>query len=181
MTMFAGIDYSMTSPAICVGSKLDFDSCKIFYYTTKIKLQGKTGTNIYGMMAPPYEHEMERYHNITEWAMSILLKFKVTEVCLEGYSMGSNGSRVFNIGENTGILKHTLWSKGIKYSTPAPTQVKKHFTGKGNANKDAMHQCFLDKTCVNIAELFGQKTDSNPVSDIVDSYAMFDYGMTNSF
>lgn len=178
--MYAGIDYSMTSPAICIGSKLDYKSCMVFYYTTKVKLQGKKSNNIYGIMAPPYEHEMERYHNIAEWALSVLLRFKVSGVCVEGYSMGSKGN-VFNIGENTGILKHELWKHNIKYHTPAPTQVKKYFTGKGNANKDIMHQSFVEKTGVSVADIFNQKTDSNPVSDIVDSYAMLDYGISNSF
>ncbi len=82
--MYAGIDYSMSSPSITIGNSTDFSKSKSFFYTTKKKNEGKFGTNIYGMMAPPYEHEMERFHNISEWAMTILKKFNVTEACIEG-------------------------------------------------------------------------------------------------
>lgn len=174
--MYAGIDFSMTCPAITVGTSSDFKKCKSFYYTDKAKFQGAMGHDIYGMQMIPYEHEMERFHNISEWAMSIMKKFKVTDVCLEGYSMGSKGN-VFNIGENTGILKYNLWKAGIKYQTPAPTQVKKYFTGKGNANKLSMHEAFEEKTGISIADLFDLAADKNPVSDVVDSYAMLCYGV----
>lgn len=179
--MYCGIDYSMTSPSLTVGPSKDFSKCKSFFYTTKKKHEGKFGTNIYGMMAPPYEHEMERFHNISEWAMAILTKFNVTEVCIEGYSMGSSNGRVFNIAENTGLIKWKMWNSGIKYHSAPPTTVKKYFTGKGNAKKDFMHLCFLERTGVNIADIFGQKEDSNPVSDIVDSHAMLCYGIDNHF
>jgi len=177
----AGIDFSMSSPAITVGKSLNYtQDCKSFYYTDKKSLEGKFGTNIYGMMTLPYEHQMERFHNITEWALSILKQFKVVDVCLEGYSMGSKGT-VFNIGENTGILKHTMWINNISFITPAPTQVKKYFTGKGNANKEVMYDSFYDQTNVDLLSIFNKTSKtSNPISDIVDSYAMLSYGINGN-
>lgn len=176
--MYAGIDYSYTSPSICIGPSKDVNKCKMFFYTDKKKFQGKFGNNVFGIAAPPYESQIERFHNISEWAMSILLKFNVTDVCLEGYAMGSTGSRVFNIGENTAILKYRMWQNNIRYITPAPTAVKKHFTGKGNAKKPDMHDSFVELTGLSIADLLQSKPDSNPVSDIVDGYAMLHYGIT---
>ena len=126
----------------------------------------------------PYEHEQERFYNISEWAMSILERFKVTYVCLEGYSMGQKGT-VFNIGENTGLLKQKMWQKNIKYCTPAPTAVKKYFTGKGNAKKEQMYECFLEMTGVDLVKILNQTPNKNPISDIVDSYAMLCYGIDN--
>jgi Holliday junction resolvasome RuvABC endonuclease subunit len=178
--MFAGIDYSMTSPSITVGYSKEFGKCKTFIYNKSKKFEGIHPHNIYGIIPFPYEEEMERFTNISEWAISILKKFKVMEVCLEGYSMGSTG-RVFSIAENTAVLKYMMYVNGIKYYTPAPTQVKKFFCGKGNAGKDLMHDAFLEKTQVNIANIFNVSTDKSPVSDIVDSYAMLCYGLDNYF
>lgn len=177
---YAGIDYSMSSPSITVGPSKDFKKCKTFFYTDKSKLEGVHQHHIYGIMKLPYEHEMERFSNITEWAMSILKQFKVTEVCIEGYSMGSKG-RVFGIAENTGLLKYMMWKNNIKYHTPAPTSVKKDFCGKGNAGKDLMYEAFVEKTNVDLVAIFNQKPDSNPISDIADSYAMLCYGIDHYF
>lgn len=177
---FAAIDFSMTSPAITVGTSKDFSKCKTFFYTTKKTLEGKYPNNIYGFLAPPHTHEMERFDNISEWIMSIIRTFKVTDVCIEDYAFAAKG-RVFHIAENTGLLKWKLWKAGVKYTSAPPTTVKKYFTGKGNAKKDMMHACFYEQTGVNIAEMFEQKEDSNPVSDIVDSYAMICYGIDNIF
>lgn len=176
--MIAGIDYSMSSPAITVGPSTNFSKCKSFFYTDKKKLEGKFGSNVYGMLKHPYEHEMERFDLISEWAMTILKKFNVQEVCLEGYAMGASG-RVFHIAENTGLLKYKLWSNGIKYSTPAPTSVKKLFSGKGNSNKELMHEAFVKRTSVDLTDIMEVSADKNPISDIVDSYAMLCYGLDN--
>lgn len=175
MVMVMGIDYSMTSPAITVGSSTNFDKCKSFFYTDKKKLEGKFGDNVYGMMKQPYESEIERYNLISEWTMSIIKKFNVQEVCLEGYAMGASGSRIFNIAENTGLLKYKLWYNGISFQTPSPSTVKKLFSGKGNSNKQAMYDSFLERTKVDLSEIMGTKSDKNPISDVVDSYAMLCY------
>lgn len=177
---WAGIDFSMSSPAITVGYKQDFSTCKTFFYTPKAKYEGVFGSNIYGMMASPYEHQMERFDNLAIWTLTILQRFKVTEVCLEDYSYGSKGN-VFNIGENTGIMKHLLWKNNIKYYTAAPTQIKKSFSGKGNANKEDMHEAFETETGLSVAKLLNAKAKDSPVSDIVDSYAVFKYGMEHHF
>lgn len=176
--MYAGIDYSLSCPAITIGPSKDFGKCKSFYYTNKKKLEGKFDHGIFGMLALPYEHEMERIENISEWAMSILKKFKVSDACIEDYSFGSKG-RVFHIAENAGLLKWKMWKAGIKYNSVPPTSAKKYFTGKGNSGKDVMHQSFVKETGVDISFIFGLKEDSNPVSDIVDSYAMLCYGIDN--
>src|SRR5690554_3426607 len=102
---WAGIDYSMTCPAITIGTSTDYGKCKSFFYSGSKKFEGKFGDNIYGMLHMPYETQMERFHNISEWAMSILIKFKVTDVCLEGFAMAGKG-RITDIAENTGILKY---------------------------------------------------------------------------
>lgn len=127
-------------------------------------------------MMPLWDSEEERFDIISDWAMAVLSKYNVTMLCLEGYSMGSSKGRVFNIAENIGLFKHKLHKSEIPFITPAPTAVKKHFTGKGNANKDLMYEALLDKGLeTDVEKLLNCKSKDSPVSDIVDSYAMVSY------
>ena len=90
---------------------------------------------------------------------------------MENYAYGATG-RVFNIAENTGILKKQLREAGFKYTVIPPTVIKKYATGKGNASKDLMYETFLSETQVDLQSQLSPKSTkiSNPVSDIVDSY-----------
>ena len=63
---------------------------------------------------------------------------------MEGYSFGSTG-RVFNIAENTGILKYNLWAALIHFDVLAPTTVKKFATGSGSASKVDMFNQFVEE------------------------------------
>ena len=85
--------------------------------------------------------------------------------------MGSKG-RVFNIAENTGVLKYKLWQSRIPVTITPPTTIKKFATGKGNADKFAMYEAFKKETKVDLRkEISPNKKDvGNPVSDIIDSY-----------
>ena len=96
-------------------------------------------------------------------------------VTIEGYSMGSKG-KVFHIAENTGLLKYKLWKHNIPFDTPAPTTVKKFATGKGNAPKERMYECFEATTGWDLESLLDCRRDKNPVSDVVDAYYMATYG-----
>lgn len=181
--MCAGIDYSMQCPAIAIHPMKpikNFNDVKVFFYTKETKYKSSFNKNIHGMTHFPYESEMERFDNISEWALAILNKFNVKEVALEGYSMGSKGV-VFNIGENTGILKYKLWQAGIECITPAPTTVKKHFTGKGNAKKEAMLEAFDKRFDVDLRNIlnYTRKNIESPIGDIVDCTAVVDYLISN--
>lgn len=181
MTILAGIDYSYTCPSICVfdtkDGELTFEKCKVFYFIEQ-KSMAKTFGNIHGILIPEWECNEERYNIICDWATSILTKLKVTDVCLEGYAMGSQKGMLFNIAENTSLLKTFMWKNGIKFIIPAPTQIKKFATGKGNAKKDAMGECFIKETGVMLHEIMGKKRiDMKPCNDIVDSYYMLKFGL----
>lgn len=176
--MIAGIDYSMTSPAITVGTSPDFKKCKTFFYTDKKKFCNVYPESIIGMKSFPYESQEERFNNISEWALSIMKKFNVQECMVEDYAMGAKG-KVFHIAENTGLLKHKLWANNIIMYTVAPTSAKKYFAGKGNANKEVMHEAFVQQTGVHVGDLLGAKITDSPCSDIVDSYAMLCYYFGN--
>ena len=92
---------------------------------------------------------------------------------LEDYAYAATG-RVFNIGENTGILKYRLARSDINIYTVTPNEVKKFATGKGNANKELMLSNFITQTGVDVREIMDYAGE-NPISDIVDSYYICKY------
>ena len=173
----AGIDYSLCSPAICIyhGDDVEggftFNNCS-FHYLTDIKKYATTFLeNIHGESFGVIDGESSRYDCISSWAVDIILKYGCDQVALEGYSYGSKG-KIFHIAENTGILKYKLYQNSIPVDIVAPTTVKKFATGKGNADKEMMHDSFLTETEKNLKKIITplKKKASNPVSDIVDSY-----------
>lgn len=176
--IIAGIDYSYTSPAICVydtDNELTFENLWFYNMNDKKKLVGAYG-NLSITNFPEWNTNEERYRNICKWASRILVGLAVKEVTIEGYSFGSSSGLVFNIAENASLIKQYMDMNGIKFHTPTPSQVKKNFTGKGNAKKEAMVEEFYKRypegnfhKMLNIKE--GIK-DMKPIDDIVDSFAV---------
>jgi Holliday junction resolvasome RuvABC endonuclease subunit len=165
----AGVDYSMSCPAITVitDSDTDFRNCQVYYMLDSNKYTGKFG-NLTGVLPPSHKVQIERFLHISEWAINILKGCDF--VGMEDYAMGAKG-KVFHIAENTGLLKYFCYKNKIPLELFAPTAVKKFATGKGNADKQKMYDHFLKETNVDLVkELSYEKQLGNPVTDIVDSY-----------
>ena len=179
-----GIDYSLNSPAICIaGDDFDFDKCSFHFLTSKKKHIGKFGKNIFGYEIKDYKTPIERFTNISTWALDIIHKHKTdtAKVFIEGYSFGSKGQAVFQIAENCGILKYRLQlSPSILYDTVVPSVVKKFASGKGNADKQLMYDSFNKHTKQDLLKMFDMGKLNNPVTDIVDSYYIAKVGYENS-
>lgn len=172
----AGIDYSMTSPAICVGEvDSPYEDLKFFAFGKK-KMQGYHYDQFTIDEYPKWTVAQERYNALANWALQIIKEYDVEMVSMEGYSFGSKG-KVFNLAENMGLLKHRLWELDIPFIEIPPTQAKKFATGKGNADKDAMFKAFVDRTGVDLKVALGDTTKGigNPVSDLIDAYYMRRY------
>lgn len=171
-----GIDYSLTSPSICIfdGDVWTIDNCKFYWLNGKKKTQ-KIFNQFNGCAYPEWNIDLERYDNISEW----VLKFtsSVSSVFIEGYSMASKG-KVFNIAENAGILKYKLYKLNIPLFLIPPKTAKKFATGNGNANKEMMVEQFFKETSIDLCSILDMKV-TNPIDDIVDSYFMCKYGFTN--
>ena len=137
-----GIDYSLTSPAICVmnGEKLNF-----YYLTNKKKYDGKMSDNIEGQLHDEWDNPMHRFGLISDWVFYVLYDLHEGdyEIFIEGYSYGSKGQGLFQIAENCGILKYRLEQDVLSYKSVVPSVVKKGATGKGNADKDMMYEFSL--------------------------------------
>jgi len=179
-----GIDYSLNSPAICIaGDDFDFNKCSFHFLTSKKKHIGQFGKNIFGYEHKEYKNPIIRFSNISMWALDIIHKHKTdtAKVFVEGYSFGSKGQAVFQIAENCGILKYRLqMSPSILYDTIVPSVVKKHASGKGNADKQLMYDSFLNHTGADLLKAFDMGKLNNPVTDIVDSYYIAKVGYENT-
>ena len=185
MRKIAGVDYSLTSPAICVWKAeddrlFDFDSCDLYYLETAQRLK-RANIGILNLHPEPYpdwETEEQRHDLLSDWAMSCI---QGCEVFIEGYAFATSGkSHVRSVAENTGLLKHKMYKAKQAFTSIPPSVIKKYATGKGNANKDLMYDAF-SKECVTPVDL--QKTLrpkstklTNPTTDIVDSYWICKYG-----
>jgi len=175
-----GIDYSLTSPAVCINNEGEY----MFYYlTNKKKYIGQMAKNIIGYEHQEYDTPIRRFSQISDWAINTFNRLnydlKNLKVFIEGYSFGSKGQAVFQIAENCGILKYRLQQLNIQYDTVVPSVVKKGATGKGNADKDMMYESFLKETKIDLKKIFDTDKVGNPVSDIADSYFIQKVGYEN--
>ena len=172
--IIAGIDYSLRSPCVCVFAGLEnetftFDRCTFYFLTDTKKYATFFLKNIYGERFQDWNQDFQRYKSIADWTMDKVMGCE--QIALEGYSMGSKG-KVFHIAENTGVLKYKIYNAGVPLEIIPPTSLKKFATGKGNSDKDAMHQKFMRDSGIDLkSRITPDKTKvGNPVSDIVDSY-----------
>lgn len=175
-TVTVGIDYSLTSPCVCVSRDKTFSNSFFYFLNDRKTVQGKVH-NILGEQHDEYMTDQERYENIASWVLTILAGFKKEEITIliEGYSFGSTG-RVFNIAENCGILKYMLYKNGYKFFTVPPTVVKKFATGKGNATKEKMYESFVKDTLIELHSIISPTTKlGSPTTDIVDAWYIARY------
>ena len=190
--MKIGIDYSLSSPGICVNTskgEFRYEDCTFYFLTNTKKYDATfcrpfvTNVRYIGTSHKPYTSEPERYSQIADWAINIIKSYgdattgmnriKPT-IQIEDYSYGSTG-RVFHIAENLGLLKYKLKMEcGWDYTLLPPSVIKKFATDKGNANKDLMLDAFEKDTGTNLAQVF-DTTSKSPVSDVADAYFICKY------
>ena len=161
-----GIDYSLTSPAICVNN----GNLMFFYLTNKKKWIGQMSEDIIGYEHKEWTDPIQRFKQISDFALDIINQTYLPKVYIEGYSFGSKGQGLFQIAENCGLLKYRLMENKIPYDTIVPSVVKKGATGKGNADKDMMYEAFKKETKLDLKKIFDTEKVGNPISDIADSY-----------
>ena len=180
--IIVGIDYSLTSPCVCVSRDKTFSNSFFYYLNDRKSVQGVCH-NIFGDQHEEYLTDQERYENIAEWVLTILADFEKKDVVvmIEDYSFGSKG-KVFNLAENCGILKYMLYKAGYRFFTVPPTVVKKFATGKGNATKDKMYGKFVEETEIDLHKIISPTTKlGSPTTDIVDAWyiARYMHELTN--
>lgn len=169
-----GIDYSLTCPCVCVSNNKSFEDSYFHFLTDTKKHTGQYLENILGDLHDEYLTDQQRYENIASWVLNIvdpLPKSNVT-ILIEDYAFAAKG-RVFNLAENCGLLKYLLYKREYNFHTVAPSVIKKHATGKGNANKELMYAAFEDLTGVDLIGAYGAAKGgkvNSPITDIIDSF-----------
>jgi hypothetical protein len=74
-----------------------------------------------------YVSQEERYHNISNWALSVLSNHHIEKVFIEDYAFAATG-RVFHIAENCGVLKYRMWMANYEIT---PIEEKKEISLSG--------------------------------------------------
>ena len=172
--MYFGIDYSMTSPAVCAMD--DDGNLKGMMCFAQRKRELKIQSDLLEILEYPsvWENNIERFDMISDTVLEFIRKHSEGTgedmVFLEGYAYGATGSRVFQVAENCGILKLKIVKAGYPLYMIPPAQAKKHATGRGTANKLAMYDAFRKLYPeIDLVGIFKTGKSDNPVSDLTDS------------
>lgn len=185
--IYVGIDYSLTSPSVCVYNSdrgdFVFDNCT-FSVISDVKIPPNLPKNIFISPHKPWTNQDERYHNIADYLIKTNCLESADVILIEDYAFAAKG-RVFGIAENTEVLQYNLWLKKKQYTKISPKSIKKWATGSGNAAKEQMVEAFhKNPKNPDMFSIFASprkktgKVDS-PLSDIVDSYFICGWAVTN--
>lgn len=179
--ILGAVDYSLTSPCVAIyntdKNSFNFNKCIFYFLSTKKSMEEYCISNISNircLLYPEWKSNEDRYEKLSSWAMSKLAAVEL--IVIEGYSFGSKGRALFNLAENTGILKWKLYKANKRFEIVAPTIIKKYATGKGNASKTILEESFIKQENIDIRKLLKQTNSQfNPSSDIIDAYYMLKY------
>ncbi len=130
-----GIDPSLNSTGVAILSQRPGEKPDLIHSESIILNKNKGTPQIMGI---------ERLQYIRNQVAEILAKYPPAVVLIEGYSFGSRGRAIFNLGELGGILRVLIADLGIKLIEMAPSELKRKFTGKGNADKAQMAATMKD-------------------------------------
>ena len=108
-----GIDYSLTSPAICINN----GNLMFYYLTNKKKWQGMMDESIVGYEHKEWTDPIQRFTQISDFALDIIKDTYNPKIYIEGYSFGSKGQGLFQIAENCGIIIMVMNLAGVRLHT----------------------------------------------------------------
>lgn len=169
-----GIDYSMTSPSICLADNA-------YVYVTNVKNRQITiNEESFVVKAKHFDYQKSKTNEFDNQIHRFnQLSVKITEdwidkiepgiAVFENYAMSAKGNMT-GIAENTGILKSKLSNYGWHIETVAIPTVKKFATGSGRASKEEMADAWFKIFGFHAHDKIGCLKGCSPASDIVDSY-----------
>ena len=162
-----GIDFSLTSPAICVYKNGEYSFISFFNDGGKDWKKSKSKTyryhnelnNIIDVI--PYTRQIDdsnyRNEQKTKMADALMIVSLIIEklktiidgdviIGLEGFSYGSVSSSTLDLAMYNSFLRMKLIENfgSDCLNIISPTEGKKKLFGKGNANKEDMIQAFID-------------------------------------
>jgi Holliday junction resolvasome RuvABC endonuclease subunit len=115
MLRVLALDLSLTATGWAMGSHMAFTSAVL----ASAKLRG-----------------MIRLNWIRGWLREVMEHDDIDLVVLEGYSFGSKGRAVINLGELGGVIRLELFGRRMPVAEVPPASLKKYATGRGNAPKE---------------------------------------------
>lgn len=177
--MFVGIDYSINSPAICMSTSEHIEDCHFYAFASNKKQESISHSQVnLTKRIKKFDNRIDKYIYNAETTIKILLDNNINHVSIEGYSYNSISSSTIQIAENGGILRYYLNKNNISWTEYAPTEIKKFASGRGNAKKDLMYHSWISVGGLDLSTILDtENLDSNPLSDIVDSYFIMKMGM----
>lgn len=125
MTTVLALDLSLTSSGYCYR---DYQSDRV------------TGTLKAGDRRGP-----ERMSWLRDEVMALEYESNAELVAIEGFSFGSKGRAVVDIGGLGWVVRTSLWDAGVPFVEVAPSLVKKYACGSGAANKDMVRDAARDR------------------------------------
>lgn len=179
---FVGVDYSLSSPAYCISSSDDPtpDDCTFIVYADKKAHLKISHPQIKVIKKNEDLKEMARYIANSDMLFDFLHRDFIEGVFMEGYSFGSTSSSMMQIAENAGVFKHRLHQFEVPVTVFPPTTIKKFATGKGNATKHMMYDAWLKHDGWDLISIFkAVSPNTNPLSDLVDSYFILRKGISD--
>jgi Holliday junction resolvasome RuvABC endonuclease subunit len=178
----------MSSPAICVD---DDGHYRIYFVNankkvcTTFTIGNVTVEGIYynsGNVNDEKKVKLRVAHSDTERfvTLSMLFEERIPQVdvlskfaVFEAYAFGAKG-RLAQIGENTGVMKAILRSKGYGIETISPTSVKLSAFGHGKADKIQMADAWFDRFGFHVHDQLCCDKGGSPASDVIDAFFVMD-------
>lgn len=178
MRCVAGIDYSLSCPALCVhvGDEWSQDNCH-FFYLYGVSKWIRNDKNLTSQKFDPYLFPEERLNSIASFFVHHLKQFKPDCVFIENYSYTSHSSSTHILAEGCGVLKHKIWSEHFIIQTLPVTAIKKFATGKGNATKEGMCRAFDNEGSL-LGKMLPCQIGKSPLADLVDAYFIAKMGFS---
>jgi hypothetical protein len=180
-----GIDYSISSPSICLYNGIirddwDINLCEFHFFSKKVKeisIIDNYGLKfvVYPFIKRTSLSDIEYFMELAAWTIDVVLPIdsyadsSLPQIAMEGYSYSGKGM-VFNLAENCGILKSQFFILGLDYTIVSPSEVKKFATGKGNVGKIVMEEQWDKDTGIDLKSILKIHSGMSPLSDIIDSY-----------
>ncbi|AKE44637.1 RuvC-like Holliday junction resolvase [Sinorhizobium phage phiM9] len=182
-----GVDYSMSSPAMCLEKD---DKFYIWYIHSKKDLCTRFEIGNVIVEGIWYDHnnindqkkKKDRLvHSDIERFVTLSMMFdeklpfgwEGDEAIFEAYAFGAKG-RLAQIGENTGMMKAVLRCKNYNIRTVTPNQVKLHAFGHGGADKIQMAEAWFNRFGFHVHDQIGCEIGKSPASDVIDAFFVLD-------
>lgn len=195
--IYVGIDYSLTSPAMTILKEDEFYFYSYFdgpenytflkRYRNHSILKDKINVVRYTREKEKVsymEKERSKMKDYIKVAGMIVLDIEQMVkdddflIGIEGYSYGSRGMSMIDMVQGQTVLR-TIIGQAFGFDhlcVFSPSEIKKSFTGKGNADKELMIECFRNEG-IHGNKFFEWVKDTpldnlKPVDDLVDSYSI---------